>query len=52
VKKPRSRRARLAAVARESERNLLDMIRRRLALPMAQRTHFLRRRVSIGRTAL
>jgi hypothetical protein len=52
VRKPRSRRAKLAAVARESERALVDLIRRRLALPMARRTHFLRKRVGSGRSAL
>jgi hypothetical protein len=52
VKKPRSRRTALAAVARESERDLVQMIRRRLALPMARRTQFLRTRVGIGRSAL
>jgi hypothetical protein len=52
VKKPRDRKARLAALARESERNLVDMIRRRLALPMSRRTHFLRKRVGICRSTL
>ena len=49
---PRSRRARLAAVTLESERGLVAMIRRRLALPPARRTNFLRKRVAVGRSAL
>jgi hypothetical protein len=52
LKKSRNRQARLIAVARESERALRDLIRRRLALPPERRTNFLRKRVSIGRTAL
>jgi hypothetical protein len=39
-------------VARESERDLVRMIRRRLALPPERRTNFLRRRVGVGRSAL
>ena len=52
LKKPVSRRVRLAALARESERNLRDMIRRWQALPPARRTNFLRKRLAPGRTAL
>lgn len=52
MKKQRTRRAKLAAVARESERELVDMIRRRLALPPERRTGFLRKRVSVGRSVL
>lgn len=54
MKKPQrpSRRAALAAVARENERAVREMIRRRLALPPERRTNFLRKRVGIGRTAL
>ena len=52
LKKPVSRRARLAAVRRESERALVDMIRRWQALPPGRRTNFLRVRVAPGRTAL
>ena len=52
LKKPISRRVRLAALARESERNLRDMIRRWQALPPARRTNFLRKRLAPGRTAL
>ena len=54
MKKPRraSRTVALDAVARENERAVRDMIRRRLALPPERRTNFLRKRVGIGRTAL
>lgn len=52
MKKAPNRKARLAAVARESERALIDLIRRWQARPPARRTHFLRKRVGIGRTAL
>jgi hypothetical protein len=51
LKKRPDRRARLAAVARESDRALRELIRRRLALPPERRTHFLRKRISMGRTA-
>jgi hypothetical protein len=33
LRKPRSRRTRLAAIRRESERIVIELIRRRLALP-------------------
>jgi hypothetical protein len=46
------RKAKLAAVARESERNVRDLIRRWQALPPGRRTHFLRKRVGTGRTTL
>ena len=52
VKKPISRRVRLAAVARESRRNLIEMIRRWQALPPHKRTHFWRPRVRPGGSAL
>jgi hypothetical protein len=42
VKKAVSRRAALKALKAESERALIDQIRRLQALPMNQRTHFLR----------
>jgi len=50
-KKPGSR-ARLAAVRRESERALRDMIRRWPALPPGARTNFLRARVGRRGSAL
>jgi hypothetical protein len=46
------RRARLRALRAETERNLRDQILRLLALPMSQRTHFLRRRLPGGGSAL
>lgn len=51
MKKPRvSRRAKLAAVRRESERALRDLIRRWQALPPERRTSFLRKRRPGGST--
>jgi hypothetical protein len=52
LKKPPSRRARLAAVARESRPNLVELVRRWQALPPSKRTHFLRTRVSWRGTSL
>jgi hypothetical protein len=52
LKKQASRQAKLAAVARENERGVRELIRRWQALPPARRTNFLRKRVGIGRTAL
>jgi hypothetical protein len=52
LEEPVSRRVRLAAVARESRRNLIEMIRRWQALPPHKRTHFLRKRVRPGGSAL
>jgi hypothetical protein len=46
------RAARLRALVRESDRALIDAIRRRLALPPARRMNFLRKRVGPGRSAL
>ena len=48
MKKPPGRKAKLAAVARESERVLLELIRRWQALPPGRRTHFLRRRIGFA----
>jgi hypothetical protein len=50
-KKP-DRRTRLAALARESERNLRDLIERWQRLPPDRRTNFLRKRIAPGRSAL
>jgi len=42
----------LAALRAESERQLEDLIRRRLALPLEKRMNFLRRRLPGGGSAL
>jgi hypothetical protein len=47
-----SRKAQLAALKRESERDLREQIRRLLALPMEKRTHFLRARLPFGGSAI
>ena len=52
MKKRPGRKARLAALARENERALDDLIRRWQALPPARRTHFLRKRVGFRMTAV
>ena len=52
VKKPNARRKALAALRRESDRALVDLIRRRLALPVEKRMNFLRARVSFRGSAL
>ena len=46
------RRAQLEALRRETDRELEELIRRLLAKPMAERTHFLRRRLPGGGSAL
>jgi hypothetical protein len=46
-----SRRSRLAALARESDRAERDMIRRWQLLPPERRTNFLRKRVGLRATA-
>jgi hypothetical protein len=50
--KPPGRRQKLAAVARESERALREMIRRWQALPPHRRTNFLRKRLPNSGSAL
>jgi hypothetical protein len=51
-KKRNDRRRALAAVKRESDRALVDLIRRRLALPVEKRINFLRKRVGVRGSAL
>ena len=51
--KPRiTRKARLAALKKESDAALRDQIRRLLALPMERRTHFLRKRIGFRMSCL
>jgi len=47
-----ARRTTLAALAAESDRQLEDLIRRRLALPIEKRMNFLRRRLPGGGSCL
>jgi hypothetical protein len=47
-----ARRAALAALAKESDRQLDELIARRLALPIEQRMNFLRRRLPGGGSCL
>ena len=49
---PASPKARLDALARESDRQLDELIRRRLAMPLEQRMNFLRRRLPGGGSCL
>lgn len=52
MNKPVSRRQRLAALERESRRNLIELVRRWQALPPSRRTNFLRKRIRIRGSAL
>ncbi len=52
MKKTRNRAKELAALKKENERMLREQIRARLALPMNQRTHFLRKRLPGGGSCL
>jgi hypothetical protein len=45
-KKRAGRKQKLAALKKECDRELLDMIRRLMDRPIEQRTHFLRKRVT------
>ncbi|MEQ1855912.1 MAG: hypothetical protein ABL963_05530 [Longimicrobiales bacterium] len=51
-KKKRSRPAKKSALRKESDRALVEQIRRQLALPPERRTHFLRKRLPGGGSAL
>lgn len=53
TRKPkRNRRATLATLAKESDRQLDELIARRLAMPIEQRMNFLRRRLPGGGSCL
>lgn len=51
MRKPRRRREALDALKAESERAILEMIRRWQALPPGKRTHFLRKRAGFRASA-
>jgi hypothetical protein len=51
-RKAADRQAQLESLRRESDHELRDMIARLLAKPMHERTHFLRRRLPGGGSAL
>ena len=52
MKKKPSRREKLEALKRERERELVELIRRRLAMPVSQRLNFLRVRLPGGGSCL
>jgi hypothetical protein len=52
VKPGDTRRATLAALKKESDRALVELIRRRLALPIEKRMNFLRERLPGGGSCL
>jgi hypothetical protein len=52
MKKRKDRSKRLKALKKEGERNLIEQIRRQLALPMHRRTNFLRKRLPGGGSCL
>jgi hypothetical protein len=52
MRKRSSRKAGLEALKRESDRALREQIRRLLARPPAERTHFLRKRVGLRASCL
>lgn len=50
--KKKNRKKQLKDLRRESDRQLIEQIRRQLALPMNRRTHFLRKRLPGGGSCL
>jgi hypothetical protein len=52
MKRPTKRRAVLAALRKESDQGLIELIRRRLALPVEKRMTFLRVRLPGGGSCL
>ena len=52
MRKRNARKNKLAALKRQSERDLVELIRRRLALPVERRMNFLRKRVTFRGSAL
>jgi hypothetical protein len=52
AKRAATRKAALAALAAESDRQLDELIRRRLALPLEKRMNFLRKRLPGGGSCL
>ena len=52
MRKRNGRKNKLAALKRQSERDLVDLIRWRLALPVERRMNFLRKRVTFRGSAL
>jgi hypothetical protein len=52
MKRKKDRKKQLKNLRKESNRNLIEQIRRQLALPMNRRTHFLRKRLPGGGSCL
>jgi hypothetical protein len=51
-KRPSAKQKQLDALKAESERHLIEQIRRNLAKPMNERTHFLRKRIGLRGSAI
>jgi hypothetical protein len=52
MNRKKDKRKQLKALKKENERIVIEQIRRRLALPMNRRTHFLRKRLPGGGSCL